>query len=94
MLKNILPLNSILSKFSELDVYASKLARVYTARVYMEEPSDLGGYFGNLPELREGSGQLFLEPKGHRILNQNKYLVDNINIKSTCDKSRLHSADP
>ena len=32
-------------------VCASVLARVYAARVYMEEPSDFGGYFGNLPEL-------------------------------------------
>ena len=48
--------------------WARAYARVYAARVYMEEPSDFGGYFGNLPELREGSGQLFLKPEGHRIL--------------------------
>ena len=75
-------------------VCASVLARVYAARVYMEEPSDFGGYFGNLPKLREGSGQLFLKPEGHRILIQKKYLVNKINIESTCDKSRLHPADP
>ena len=72
-------------------VYA---AQMYAARVYMEEPSDFGGYFGNLPELGEGSGQLFLKPEGHRILIQKKYLVNQINIESTCDKSRLHPADP
>ena len=72
-------------------VYA---ARVYAAQVYMEDPSDFGGYYGNLPKVREGSGQLFLEPEGHRILIQNKYLVNKINIESTCDKSRLHPADP
>jgi hypothetical protein len=42
----------------------------------MEEPSDFGGYFGNLPELREGSGHLFLKPEGHRILIQKKYFVN------------------
>ena len=75
-------------------VCASVLARVYAARVYMEGLSDFGGYFGNLPELRAGSGQLFLKPEGHRILIQTKYLVNKINIESTCDKSRLHPADP
>ena len=49
-------------------VCASVLARVYAAQVYMEGLSDLRGYFGNLPELREGSGQLFRKPEGHRIL--------------------------
>ena len=72
-------------------VYA---ARVYAARVYMEEPSDFGGYFGNLPELQEGSGQLFLKPEEHRILIQKKYLVNKINIERTCEKSRVHPADP
>ena len=75
-------------------VCASVLAQVYAARVYTEEPSDFEHYFGNLPKLREGSGQLFLEPEGHRILIRNKYLVNKINIESTCDKSRLHPADP
>ena len=74
-------------------VCASVLARVYAAQVYMEEPSNFGGYFGNLPEFREGSGQVFLKPKGHRILIQKKYLVNKINIKNTCDKSQLHPAD-
>ena len=48
--------------------WARVYAGVYAARVYMEEPSDFGGYFGNLPELQEGSGQLFLKPEGYRIL--------------------------
>ena len=73
---------------------ASVLARVYTAQVYMEEPSEFVGNFGNLPELQECSGQLFLEPERHKKWIQSKYLVEKVNVESTCDKSQLHTADP
>ena len=75
-------------------VCASVLARVYPARVYMREHFDFTGYFDDLSDLSELSGQLFLEAEGHRILIQKEYLTDKVNIESNCDKSQLHPADP